>query len=257
MHCAMTLIDFLGSMCYDMINKNRKYRQTIEVKTMGQYYCWVNVDKKEYLCPADFDLGNKLHESMSADNALLRALWELLSDEWKGDRLVFLGDECHALDEVSNEVLDILVKHQAESEISGYLFDNVYETYRNVSGLFKSAEESVRDEIAFYLNDLKSDTPISPNVYGVDINDPYRGLFLRNGKSFKYIINRTTKVCYSYEDTKILLSDNSKLDHADPLPVLMAYGGRRCDIGEWLGDIIDVSDTLTAGCKLLTEIHID
>mgnify|MGYP001772577394 FL=1 len=46
---------------------------------MGQYYCWVNVDKKEYLCPADFDLGNKLHESMSADNALLRALLELLS----------------------------------------------------------------------------------------------------------------------------------------------------------------------------------
>ena len=22
----------------------------------------------------------------------------------------------------------------------------------------------------------------------------------------------------------------------------MAYGGRRCDVGEWLGDIIDVSD---------------
>ena len=68
------MIDFFGGMCYDMINKNCKYRQSIEVKTMGQYYCWVNFDKKEYLCPADFDLGNKLHESMSADNALLRAL---------------------------------------------------------------------------------------------------------------------------------------------------------------------------------------
>lgn len=224
---------------------------------MGQYYCWVNVDKKEYLCPDDFDLGNKLHESMIADNALLRALWELLSDDWKGCHIVFLGDECDALDEVSNEVLDILVKHQAESSISGYLFDNVYETYRNVSGLFKSAEKSVRDEIAFYLNDMKSDTPISPNVYSVDINDPYRGLFLRNGKSFKYIINHTKKICYSHEGTKILLSDNSELDHADPLPVLMAYGGRRCDVGEWLGDIIDVSDTLPEGCKLLTEIHID
>lgn len=95
---------------------------------------------------------------MGADNALLRALWELLSDDWKGCHIVFLGDECDALDEVSNEVLDILVKHQAESSISGYLFDNVYETYRNVSGLFKSAEKSVRDEIAFYLNDMKADT---------------------------------------------------------------------------------------------------
>ena len=253
----MTLIDFLGGMCYDMINKNRKYRQSIEVKTMGQYYCWVNVDKKEYLCPDDFDLGNKLHESMSADNALLRALWELLSAEWKGDRLIFLGDECHALDEVSNEVLDILVKHQRESGISGCLFDNVYETYRNVNCLFKKAEVSVRDEIAFYLNDLKSENPISPNVYGIDISDPYRGLFLRNGRSFKYIINRTKKICYSHEDTKILLNDNSELDHADPLPILMAYGGRRCNIGEWLGDIIDVSDTLPEDCELLKEIQFD
>lgn len=224
---------------------------------MGQYFCWVNVDKKEYLCPADFNLGNKLHESMGADNVLLRALWELLSAEWKGDRLVFLGDECDANDEVSNEVLDVLVKHQAESGISGYLFDNIYETYRNVSGLFKSTEEPVRDEIAFYLNVVRLDPPNSPNVYGVDINDPYRGLFLRNGRSFKYIINRTKKVCYSHKETKIILSDYSELDHADPLPVLMAYGGRRCAIGEWLGDVIDVCDTLPEDCELLTEIHID
>ena len=30
---------------------------------MGEYYNWVNVDRKEYICPADFDLGNKLLES--------------------------------------------------------------------------------------------------------------------------------------------------------------------------------------------------
>ena len=256
-HCAIMMIDFFGYLCYDMINNKRKFRQINEVNTMGQYYCWVNVDKKEYLCPDDFDLGNKLHESMSADNDLLCALWELLSAEWKGDRLVFLGDECNALDEVSNVVLDILVKHQAESGITGYLFDNVYETYRNVNCLFKGAEESVRDEIAFYLNVLKLENPIRPNVYGININEPFKGLFLRNGRSFKYIINRTKKVCYSHEETKILLGDNSELDHADPLPVLMAYGGRRCDVGEWLGDIIDVNDTLPEDCKLLTEIHIN
>lgn len=27
---------------------------------MGEYYNWVNVDKKEYICPADFDYGNKV-----------------------------------------------------------------------------------------------------------------------------------------------------------------------------------------------------
>ena len=49
----------------------------------------------------------------------------------------------------------------------------------------------------------------------------------------------------------------SDTPHADPLPVLMVYGGRRCDVGEQLGDIIDVSDTQQEDCKLLKEIHID
>ena len=25
---------------------------------MGEYYQWVNVDKKEYICPEDFDYGS-------------------------------------------------------------------------------------------------------------------------------------------------------------------------------------------------------
>lgn len=223
---------------------------------MGQYYCWVNVDKKEYLSPDDFDLGNKRYESMSTDNALLRALWELLSDDWKGCHIVFLGDECILPAEVSNETLAIMQKDQIESGISGYLFDTVYETYRNVNCLFKDAENSVRDEIEFYLNDVRSEMANSPNIYRIDVNDPYKGLFHRKGRSFKYIINSTKKICYSYEDTKILLSDNSELDHSDPLPVLMAYGGRRFDVGEWLGDVIDVDNTIPKDCTLLMEIKI-
>lgn len=26
---------------------------------MGEYYDWVNVDRKEYICPNDFDCGNR------------------------------------------------------------------------------------------------------------------------------------------------------------------------------------------------------
>lgn len=29
---------------------------------MGEYYDWVNVDRKEYISPCDFDFGNKKHE---------------------------------------------------------------------------------------------------------------------------------------------------------------------------------------------------
>ena len=29
---------------------------------MGEYYNWVNIDKKEYITPRDFDYGNKFWE---------------------------------------------------------------------------------------------------------------------------------------------------------------------------------------------------
>lgn len=35
---------------------------------MGEYYNWINVDKKVYICPGDFDYGNKFHESMHKDS---------------------------------------------------------------------------------------------------------------------------------------------------------------------------------------------
>ena len=35
------------------------------------YYHWVNIDKKEYITPRDFDYGNKFHESMNKDSAPL------------------------------------------------------------------------------------------------------------------------------------------------------------------------------------------
>ena len=57
---------------------------------MGEYYDWVNISKKEYLSPVDFDLGSKLYESAYAGNPLLGALYDLLSSDWKGDAIVFL-----------------------------------------------------------------------------------------------------------------------------------------------------------------------
>ena len=72
---------------------------------MGEYFDWVNVDKKEYLCPNDFDLGNKLHESAFAGNDLLEALYDRLSSEWKGDMIIFLGDEIDISKDENNPAL--------------------------------------------------------------------------------------------------------------------------------------------------------
>ena len=49
--------------------------------------------KKEYICPYDFDLGCKRVESSYKGNPLLCALRELFSQEWKGDKVIFIGDE--------------------------------------------------------------------------------------------------------------------------------------------------------------------
>lgn len=74
---------------------------------MGEYYRWVNVDKKEYLCPSDFDYGSKLHESMHKRNAVLCALRELLSSDWKNDRVFF---KLHCIFPLSVLILTKLVK---------------------------------------------------------------------------------------------------------------------------------------------------
>ncbi len=76
---------------------------------MGQYYRAVNLDKKQYIKPHDFDEGAKLMEFASSACGMLRALAVLLADgngrgggdlrsedafvgSWAGDRIVIAGD---------------------------------------------------------------------------------------------------------------------------------------------------------------------
>ncbi len=223
---------------------------------MGEYFDWVNIDKKEYLCPADFDLGSKRFESMQAENALLRALRELLSESWAGDRLIFLGDECLGTEySVSNTALDIIIADAHEYE-DGYLYDGIYERYRNVSALFAAAENDVRREIGYYLEDVQNGSADAINEYGIDISDPYRGLFVRQGASYVYTLDHTKRCAYSLAQTKVLYSDGTAAKNTDPLPWLMGYG-RSLDPGIWLGDAVGVSDVLPQSYELLREIQLD
>lgn len=52
---------------------------------MSEYYIWVNVDKKEYISPFDFDYGSKYFESCQKNSTVLLALHTLLFHEWKRD----------------------------------------------------------------------------------------------------------------------------------------------------------------------------
>lgn len=222
---------------------------------MGEYFNWVNVDRKEYISPGDFDFGSKRTESSGRDNPVLCALRELLSKEWKGNHIFFMGDEKLIPEDTQNETLQILYNHVAEYN-SGDAFDTVYETYKNVSGLFMSAEPEVRKEIEFYIDDLKSGASLMCNEYEIDFKEPFKGLFLRKGRSFRYTINHTKKIYYSFEKAKILYLDHTESDYADPLPLLMGYG-RSTDDGAWLGDIIGVADEIPMGYELLERVYLD
>ena len=96
---------------------------------MGEYFNWVNVDKKEYLCPNDFGYGNKSHETRHKNNPVLRALHELLSSRWRGDQVIFLGDEGTI---PSDTPVPVLQKLDNQAGSSDY-FDYICENYCNVS----------------------------------------------------------------------------------------------------------------------------
>ncbi|MCD7892362.1 MAG: hypothetical protein LUG60_01550 [Erysipelotrichaceae bacterium] len=227
---------------------------------MGEYYSWINIDKKEYIQPIDFDIGYKAHESMFREDTILYALKELLYDRWKNDHIAFIGDEFSVSDDENNPLLKALYNQMLfyKFNTSVDVFDMILEHYRNVSGLFKDAEEEVRQEIGYYIEDIQNDDISIDliNYYGVDINNPYDGLFELAGRDFKYTINYTKKVCYSFGKTRILTLDNTQRDDIDPLPILMHYG-RSTNIGLWLGDIIGVSDEMPEGFILLDEIYLD
>lgn len=222
---------------------------------MGEYYNWVNVDKKEYICPADFDYGNKARESMGKDGAVLRALRSLLRDEWKGSRVIWVGDEYSIYDELPLELSQLLQKHSASSDYEKCVFDIVYSSYRNVSCLFKETEEVCRKEIEYYLQDLEQGED-KFNEYGINQEKPFEGLFMRAGIDAKYIINYTKNVCYSFEATKVLFLDNTECDFADPLPILMGCG-RVLKPGDWLGDSIGAVDEIDDTVQILDKIYLD
>lgn len=227
---------------------------------MGEYFNWVNVDKKEYLRPADFDLGNKQLESVFRGNSLLAALHTLLADEWNGDHILFLGDECPVPDHPDCEAL-LILNFDTEKHHTGHYYDTIVETYRNVSGLFCDAETEVRQEIQYYLDNLRDynsgkRTELPVNEYGINSDRPFEGLFTKKGANFPYIINYTKKVYYSFALTRILQKNRSENTHSDPLPLLLEYG-RKINHGTWVGDRIGVSNTITSEYTLIKEIVLD
>jgi hypothetical protein len=219
---------------------------------MGEYFNWINLDKKEYISPGDFDIGYKGYESVYINNALLCALKELMGNEWKGSKIIFLGDE---YDQSSINIPDMLNVILLDDKFEGNFIDYTYEYFKNVSCKFEAARNDVTEEISIFMERIRRGEKDLVNEYGVDINNPFVGMFGRKGKSYKYTINYSKGVAYCLDTTKIITLDDSVIDNIDPLPVLLGCG-RTMQPGEWLGDSVGVSDSLDTGITLLDKIRI-
>ena len=221
---------------------------------MGEYYDWVNVDRREYICPSDFGMGNKLFESSSPHTSFLCALRELLANEWKGSHIIFLGDSMELTRNVDNETLSRLYQHSVESGYEGIGIDTVVETYSNISGMFSASEKEVRHEVELYLKELEIGEADAFNEYSVDPDDPFKGLFVRKGQDFRYTINYTKKVYYSPDEIRMIQEEPDDI-RIDPISYLMRHGYD--GVGDWVGDIIGVSDEIPEGFTLITELTIE
>ena len=227
---------------------------------MGEYYVWANPERREYIDPYSFDYGSKLYNSCQRDGFVLRALRDLLKKEWKGCRFFWMGDGAELPEDIAPELFLVFKEHC--NECHGYMFDAVCTFYKNMSGLYKGSEKMVTEEINLFLKDIAERKNSEPdkywmrNEFGINLKNPFDGLFLREGIDAKYIVNYTKKVCYSFEGTKILQENGDENDYADPLPMLMKYG-RSTNPGTWLGDVIGVADELPEGITVMDSITLD
>lgn len=225
---------------------------------MGEYYDWINIDKKEYLCPTYFDQGSKSRESVDRDGNILCALRALLADEWKNCRIAWIGDECLIPRDNKLPFFEDLNNSIDRLGYFNNIFDCYLERYVNVSGLFKITEDEVRHECDWHIKDVKAGIKDCYDEFGIDgKKDPYEGMFQKEGMKFEYTINYTKNVCYSFNKTKILTLDGKEDDFADPLPILMGYGRMQPEPGEWLGDIIGVSSEIDDSIKVLDSVYLD
>ena len=221
---------------------------------MDEYFDWINIDNEQYICPGDFGQGNYRFDSSCRGNPVLRAVRELLANEWKGCRVLFMGDEKDIPEGTENSALRQLYDQTVQNGMPGKGYDTQVATYWNISGFFAAADFRVRGEIIKYLEALdRGDQPV--NEYRVDVWDPFGWQLLREGLEFRFTLNHTKKAGYCPERTVVFVNGEARRD-MDPLPLLMAYGRTLRD-GPWLGDIIGVSDELPEGYTEITEFHFD
>ena len=209
------------------------------------------MDRREFIQCVDFDDSRcKLYETVWYDCMGLRAFCTLLNKEWRGQRIIYLGDEIAPKYDRSNSTVAQLINEYRKWNQPGYLFDYVEDNYHDITPIFAQTAYSLRREIE-YIRETKNN---ESNSYHIDFKDPFRGLFERKLIDFRYIVNETKG---EYLDRETAQQRKGHL--VNPLPLLLAYApiGEEPFIGYWIGDSLQTTDALPSDeLKDMTNIYL-
>ena len=201
---------------------------------MGQYFLWYNAEKRQYLSAFDFDWSVKENGylSVSATNAM----FTLLATDWRGTRVILLGDY-KALNNETNPLLAYI-----EKNIGSYPWDDAYEKCERMGPYFKEAEV-MKEEI------IECEPEDAELYYREPVNYSDSKYFSRDIVFMRYVINHSKKEFY---DREAILNRDSDDDWFDPFAFLVIAADnydKEC-FGQWIGDCVEVSNDPEYVCQL-------
>ena len=175
---------------------------------MGQYYVIANVDKRQQMLPFDYDNGLKLLEWSYDRNRMVMALMNLLSGEWKGDRVYIVGDYAD-LSNPDEPYCATLCKVMDELGISedGYLHNFACKEFLRVL-----PEEEIKLGWPF------DDSGYAPRA---DLRAP------TENRGYRYIYNHATRQVIDLKHCPIEEQSGESVMKIAPLPLLLAMGNGR------------------------------
>lgn len=213
---------------------------------MGQYFCWVNVDKHERLNSCFWDFAPMLHGRCLAPCEENQAALSLLATHWRGDVVVFCGDYA----DFSQGGEHPGCRHiQEKVDASGLAIpDFIYEA-RDATGDLRIAKDSPRNRHNAPKNELL---------------DCYDGSFDVEIMEWRYVVNPARGEYIDYQRTPVVFASAKVIQRYDPLPLLLASATWALDDpeeeieGRWLGDVVyPTNEDPSEGFTLIADSYVD
>lgn len=184
---------------------------------MGQYYKFVNVDRKEYFSPWDFDSGAKLMEFSYTLCDVTIFFDYLLSERWKENHIVICGDYADHTDtyayNLSREILNNPTP-EIELFIKTYTKDQLEYLNRGCNDTIYTEDDIIEDINLYQLSNCFT------NVSSISIPDDFKISYYYNLNTMEFIDKSHLPLAWHFTD------DNGaiKTNHISPISLLLAQG---------------------------------